>query len=86
MKPHRQIKASKRVGDPSSEFAYNKNIDEVVNSKLAMIETVKGIIFEEFDDIIINKIQYSDGSVMSQNQKFSIMKEALVMVKEKYDL
>lgn len=86
MKPHRQIRTSKRVGDPSSKFAYNQNLDDVINSKRAMMETVQSIMFEEFDGMIINHILYTDGSVMSQEQKFSLMKEALIMVKEKYNL
>ena len=86
MKPHRQIRTSKIVGDPSSKFAYNQNLDEVVNAKHLMMESLESAISEELETFLTNHILYTDGSVVSIEQKFKIIISAARNLKEKYNL
>lgn len=84
MKPHRQLRSSKTIGDPSSKFAYTQNIDEVVTSKEIMIESVESIVFEQLDSLIRSQIIYTDDTVMTQSQKMQIIIEAVKKIKVEY--
>jgi hypothetical protein len=85
MKPHRQIRASKTVGDPSSKFAYNKDLDQCVQDKQEVIDWAENKIFEEIEKLMLNQIVYPDG-VMSQQQKWKCIVNASLKLKSKYNL
>jgi len=86
MKPHRQIRQSKTVGDPSSKFAYNQDLDSAVYEKLEVIDWAENKIFEELDKLMSNQIKYNDDEVMSQQQKKQCIVNAFMKLKDKYNL
>lgn len=86
MKEHRQIRQSKTVGDPSSKFAYDKDLDSAVNEKYEVIDWATDKIFSELDKLMSNQIKYNENEVMSQSQKKQCIVNAFMKLKDKYDL
>jgi spore coat protein CotF len=86
MKTHRQIRQSKTIGDPSSKFAYNQDLDAAVNEKHEVIDWATDKIFTELDKLMSNQIKYNENEVMSQSQKKQCIVEAFMKLKDKYDL
>lgn len=86
LKPHRQIRASGKIGDPSSKFAYNKNLDEVIISKMQIINETIASCETVIDEYLKRPTEYLDGSVMSIEQKWSCLLDAAKKIKEKYDI
>lgn len=86
MKPHRQIRQSKTVGDPSSKFAYNQDLDSVIYEKLEVIQWAEDKIFDELEKLMTNQVIYNESEVMTPQQKWQCIVNASIKLKLKYDL
>lgn len=83
MKTHRQIKTSKSVGDPSSKYSYSRSLDDDYENKIEVIEWAENKIYEELEKLIINQINYNEGT-MSREQKWKCIQNAALKLKDKY--
>lgn len=72
MKPHRQIKANKRIGDPASKYGYEPwKLDEDIQNKKAVAEQFK----KALEAVLYKEYKYQDGIPMSDENKRQILQE-----------
>lgn len=86
MKPHRQFKSSRKVGDPSSKYAYDRQLDEDFNNKASIIESETDKISDFLNDFISKDVLYADGTRMTIQQKWDCLVSASLEIKENYGL
>lgn len=71
MKPHRQIRTSKRVGEPSSKYGYEPwKFDEDVRNKKEVQQKFK----KDLEKVLYGDYRYNDG-LMSYETKRKILLE-----------
>jgi hypothetical protein len=80
-KPHSQIRANKRIGDPASKYGYEPwKLDEDIQNKKAAAEQFKRAL----EAVLYKEYKYQDGTIMSDENKRQVLQEAhLEFIKRK---
>lgn len=86
MKPHRQIKKSNTVGDPSSKYAYGRSLDDDIKNKKDVSASITEYLEKMIDELMSSTDIYDDGTTVSLEQKWQCLITASLNIKSKYKL
>lgn len=75
-----------KIGDPASKYGYHRDLDADIQDKRQKSDGLESEFELAVLELMKQRVEYIDGSVMSIENKWGCLIEAVKKVKEQYSI